>query len=235
MKFGGADIKESAYRYVTFNTGGGSEISTQKILRGQKAAAPDEKPAKKGYIFGGWSAFDFTAPVLENTEITAQWTVCDHSGSTAKPTCTDSAICSECGETAAAVGHQPKAGYMYDDDTHWRSAPYARTDWTKRRTVTIITITSAIPAKRRFQSTRAAQPPARIKQCAIYALRAMASLTETIIPSLSIFPPRRPPRRPRAISNTGTAAAAAGITAMLPQKGDHKGKHRNGEAAVHRR
>lgn len=120
VKFGGADIKESAYRYVTFNTGGGSEINAQKILRGQKAAVPGEKPAKKGYIFGGWSAFDFTAPVLENTEITAQWTVCDHSGSTVKPTCTDSAVCSECGETIAAAGHQPKAGYMYDDDTHWR-------------------------------------------------------------------------------------------------------------------
>lgn len=81
---------------------------------------PGEKPAKKGYIFGGWSAFDFAAPLLENEEISAQWTVCDHSGSTAKPTCTDFAICSECGETVAAAGHQPKAGYMYDDDTHWR-------------------------------------------------------------------------------------------------------------------
>lgn len=51
--------------------------------------------------------------------LTARWKLCDHKGSKTKPTCTRSATCSECGEKLAALGHDPKAGYKSDENSHW--------------------------------------------------------------------------------------------------------------------
>ncbi len=121
VTYGGTVIHDSACRYLTFDTDGGSAIAAQRILRGQKATLPTENPVKTGYIFGGWTGFDYTKPMLENAKATAIWTVCDHSGNTAHLSCTDPVACSVCGGTIAALGHDFSASvWHHDGDTHWK-------------------------------------------------------------------------------------------------------------------
>ena len=121
VTYGGAVIHDSACRYLTFDTDGGSAIDAQRILRGQKATPPTENPVKTGYIFGGWTGFDYTKPMLENAKATAIWTVCDHSGNTTQLSCTDPVACSVCGGTIAALGHDFSASvWHHDGDTHWK-------------------------------------------------------------------------------------------------------------------
>ena len=121
VTYGGAVIHDSACRYLTFDTDGGSAIAAQKILRGQKATPPTEKPVKTGYIFSGWTGFDYTKPMLENAKATAIWTVCDHLGNTTQLSCTDPVACSACGGTIAALGHDFSASVWHHDNyTHWK-------------------------------------------------------------------------------------------------------------------
>ena len=121
VTYGGAVIHDSACRYLTFDTDGGSAMDAQRILRGQKATPPTEKPVKTGYIFSGWTAFDYTKPMLENAKVTAIWTVCDHSGNTTQLTCTEPVACSVCSGTIAALGHDFSASaWQHDGDTHWK-------------------------------------------------------------------------------------------------------------------
>ena len=121
VTYGGAVIHDSACRYLTFDTDGGSAMDAQRILRGQKATLPTESPVKTGYIFSGWTGFDHTKPMLENAKATAIWTVCDHSGNTAQLSCTDPVACSVCGGTIAALGHDFSASvWHHDGDTHWK-------------------------------------------------------------------------------------------------------------------
>ena len=121
VTYGGAVIHDSACRYLTFDTDGGSAMDAQRILRGQKATPPTENPVKTGYIFGGWTGFDYTKPMLENAKATAIWTECDHSGNTAQLSCTDPVACSVCGGTIAALGHDFSASvWHHDGDTHWK-------------------------------------------------------------------------------------------------------------------
>ena len=121
VTYGGAVIHDSACRYLTFDTDGGSAMDAQRILRGQKATLPTENPVKTGYIFSGWTGFDYTKPMLENAKATAIWTVCDHSGNTTQLSCTDPVACSVCGGTIAALGHDFSASvWQHDGDTHWK-------------------------------------------------------------------------------------------------------------------
>ena len=121
VTYGGAVIHDSACRYLTFDTDGGSAMDAQRVLRGQKATTPTEKPVKTGYIFSGWTGFDYTKPMLENAGATAIWTVCDHSGNTAQLSCTDPVACSVCGGTIAALGHDFSASVWHHDNyTHWK-------------------------------------------------------------------------------------------------------------------
>ena len=121
VTYGGAVIHDSACRYLTFDTDGGSAMDAQRVLRGQKATPPTEKPVKTGYIFSGWTGFDYTKPMLENAKATAIWTVCDHSGNTAQLSCTDPVACSVCGGTIAALGHDFSASVWHHDNyTHWK-------------------------------------------------------------------------------------------------------------------
>ena len=53
----------------------------------------------------GENTFDFSVPVTESVRVVAKWSECDHTGSTAQPTCTDSAVCTVCGGTIPATGH----------------------------------------------------------------------------------------------------------------------------------
>ena len=121
VTYGGAVIHDSACRYLTFDTDGGSAMDAQRILRGQKATHPTENPVKTGYIFSSWTGFDYTKPMLENAKATAIWTECDHSGNTAQLSCTDPVACSVCGGTIAALGHDFSASvWHHDGDTHWK-------------------------------------------------------------------------------------------------------------------
>jgi uncharacterized repeat protein (TIGR02543 family) len=64
---------------VTFNTGGGSAVTAQKVTEGKTASKPTD-PTRPGYTFLGWyktedflSVFDFTAPITGNTTAYANW------------------------------------------------------------------------------------------------------------------------------------------------------------------
>jgi len=121
VTYGGAVIHDSACRYLTFDTDGGSAMDAQRVLRGQKATLPTETPVKTGYIFSGWTGFDYTKPMLENAGATAIWTVCDHSGNTTQLSCTEPVACSVCGGTIVALGHDFSASvWHHDGDTHWK-------------------------------------------------------------------------------------------------------------------
>lgn len=121
VTYGRAVIRDSACRYLTFDTDGGSAMDAQRVLRGQKATPPTENPVKTGYIFSGWTGFDYTKPMLDNAKATAIWTVCDHSGNTTQLSCTDPVACSVCGGTIAALGHDFSASvWHHDGDTHWK-------------------------------------------------------------------------------------------------------------------
>ena len=103
--YGDAKIGGGAYCTVEFKTVGGSEVPEQKVLRGKKIAPLSVKTTKTGYVFGGWlkngAPFDLETTLFIDyyVELTAVWSECDHSGSTAKPTCTGPAACTVCGES----------------------------------------------------------------------------------------------------------------------------------------
>ena len=76
--------------------------------------APEEPPAPQaiGYLFGGWYQdegctvpYDFTAPLQESDVAYALWTVCDHSGSSRQSSCTEEAVCTECGALMPKTPH----------------------------------------------------------------------------------------------------------------------------------
>ena len=110
---------------VTYAYGAlGGTYATQIVQKGETAIQPDD-PTKTGYTFAGWelggNAYDFAAFVTENMTLTAKWTVCDHKGSTAQPTCTTPAICTACGGTLAALGHEWGPWTSGSGNTHTRA------------------------------------------------------------------------------------------------------------------
>ena len=62
---------------VTFNTDGGSPVTSQVRPQGATAVKPAD-PTKPGLDFGGWyigeDAYDFTQPVTKNLTLMAKWT-----------------------------------------------------------------------------------------------------------------------------------------------------------------
>ena len=58
---------------VTFNSQGGSTVESQEIEEDSLAIQP-ASPTKKGYTFNKWT-FDFSAPIIKNIEITAEWDI----------------------------------------------------------------------------------------------------------------------------------------------------------------
>ena len=110
---------------VTYEYGKLDGIYAKQIVQaGETAIRPDD-PTKTGYIFAGWelgdTKYNFAAPVTENMTLTAKWTVCDHKGSTAQPTCTTPAICTACGGTLAALGHDWGPWTSGGNNTHTRA------------------------------------------------------------------------------------------------------------------
>ena len=58
---------------VTFNSQGGTMVENQAIEEDSLAIQP-ASPTKKGYTFNKWT-FDFSTPITENIEITAEWDI----------------------------------------------------------------------------------------------------------------------------------------------------------------
>lgn len=110
---------------VTYDYGERGGIYAKQIVQaGEKAIQPDV-PSRQGYQFTGWylddTKYDFNAAVTGDMTLTAKWTVCDHKGSTAQPTCTTPAICTACGGTLAALGHEWGPWTSGSDNTHTRA------------------------------------------------------------------------------------------------------------------
>ena len=110
---------------VTYAYGAlGGTYATQIVQAGEKAIEPDV-PSRQGYQFTDWylddTKYDFNTAVTGNMTLTAKWTVCDHKGSTAQPTCTTPAICTACGGTLAALGHEWGPWTSGSDNTHTRT------------------------------------------------------------------------------------------------------------------
>lgn len=105
-------------------TDGSGEYAKQIVQKGEKAIQPDV-PSRQGYQFTDWylddTKYDFNAAVTGDMTLTAKWTVCDHKGSTAQPTCTTPAICTACGGTLAALGHEWGPWTSGSDNTHTRA------------------------------------------------------------------------------------------------------------------
>ena len=105
---GTGTIEDSAMITVSFDSDGGSKVDSQKLLRGRKVAAP-AAPQKVGYLFECWTengtAFDLETPIIKDTVLTAKWKLCDHSASTAHPTCTESVTCTVCNGKYESLGH----------------------------------------------------------------------------------------------------------------------------------
>ena len=72
-----ADIEDSQLFKVIFDSDGGSDVSTQYVVEGEKAEQPDN-PTKTGYDFDVWkkgnAEFDFDTPITEHTNLKASWT-----------------------------------------------------------------------------------------------------------------------------------------------------------------
>lgn len=105
-------------------TDGSGEYAKQIVQKGEKAIEPDV-PSRQGYQFTDWylddTKYDFNTAVTGDMTLTAKWTVCDHKGSTAQPTCTTPAICTACGGTLAALGHEWGPWTSGSDNTHTRA------------------------------------------------------------------------------------------------------------------
>ena len=67
---------ETVYYTVTFNSDGGSEVTSQTIEKGKTASKPNN-PTKEGYIFSDWyngsSIFNFSTPINSDIILTAKW------------------------------------------------------------------------------------------------------------------------------------------------------------------
>lgn len=110
---------------VTYDYGERGGIYAKQIVQaGEKAIQPDV-PSRQGYQFTDWylddTKYNFNAAVTGDMTLTAKWTVCDHKGSTAQPTCTTPAICTACGGTLAALGHEWGPWTSGSDNTHTRA------------------------------------------------------------------------------------------------------------------
>ena len=68
------------YKYnVSFETGEGSKVATQRITEGEKATKPAD-PTRSGYTFAGWytsndykTPFDFGKSIMSDTVVYAKW------------------------------------------------------------------------------------------------------------------------------------------------------------------
>ena len=103
---------------ITFDSNGGTVVEPIAADYGTAITAPSD-PTRTGYTFAGWDKqIPLTMPA-ENVMITAQWTLCDHSGNTNKTTCEHETVCSVCGGTIAADPHAFSQQWSYNASEHW--------------------------------------------------------------------------------------------------------------------
>ena len=114
------------YRTVTFDLAGGEMDYPVRYFFDDGNISDQIVPDfRAGYFFDGWyngeNKWNYSDTVGEDDlTLTAHWTACDHSGHTGeKPDCTTSVICTECGGTIAALGHDFSVE-QHDDDRHWK-------------------------------------------------------------------------------------------------------------------
>ena len=117
---------DSVYDKVTFDPAGGTMDYPERYFLNKTHISDQIKPNDRaGYFFAGWyNGTKLWDPardeVTGDLTLTAHWTACDHSGHTgAQPTCTTSVICTACGGTIAALGHDFSV-QQHDEDTHWK-------------------------------------------------------------------------------------------------------------------
>ena len=71
-------VPDPANYTVTFNSDGGSEVTSQIVTEGTAATEPSA-PSKNGYTFGGWfngnTEFNFSTAINENLTLTAKWNI----------------------------------------------------------------------------------------------------------------------------------------------------------------
>ena len=110
---------------VTYEYGKLDGIYAKQIVQAGETAIEPDVPSRQGYQFTDWylddTKYGFNAAVTGDMTLTAKWTVCDHKGSTAQPTCTTPAICTACGGTLAALGHEWGPWTSGSDNTHTRA------------------------------------------------------------------------------------------------------------------
>ena len=111
--------KWSVKKYtITFDSNGGTAVDPIVADYGTAITAPSN-PTRTGYIFAGWDKQIPSTMPDSNVMITAQWTLCDHSGNTNKTTCEHKTVCSVCGGTIAAEPHAFSQQWSYNASEHW--------------------------------------------------------------------------------------------------------------------
>ena len=132
---------------LTIKPENGEQDITMEVNFGTPITAPSLK--KPGYTFAGWNPEFPEKMPARNLTITAQWSLCSHSGSTAKPTCTEPAICTVCGGTIAKLGHDFSVP-QHNEDEHWQKCSRCSEianknahDWDNGTTTTPATCTTA--------------------------------------------------------------------------------------------
>ena len=103
---------------ITFDSNGGTAVDPIVADYGTAITAPSD-PTRTGYIFAGWDKQIPSTMPDRNVMITAQWTLCDHSGNTNKTTCEHETVCSVCGGTIAADPHAFSQQWSYNASEHW--------------------------------------------------------------------------------------------------------------------
>ena len=109
------DVKQYT---IIFNSNGGTAVDPIAADYGTAITAPSN-PTRTGYIFAGWDKQIPSTMPDRNVMITAQWTLCDHSGNTNKTTCEHETVCSVCGGTIAADPHAFSQQWSYNASEHW--------------------------------------------------------------------------------------------------------------------
>ena len=119
---------------VTYDYGEQGGIYAKQIVQAGETAIQPDIPSRQGYQFTDWylddTKYDFNTAVTGNMTLTAKWTVCDHTGSTAKPTCTDSAVCTVCGGTIPEKGHA--LIWQSENGEYWQKCKLCGNETTKK-------------------------------------------------------------------------------------------------------
>ena len=122
----GAEVS-ALYFVVTLDNEG--TMTTENVPKDGLLPLP-QVSLRKNYRLDGWYytgedhaevKWNFAMDTVRaSMTLRAKWVICDHSGNTARPTCTDSAACTECGETLPALKHDWGAWRSNGNDTHSR-------------------------------------------------------------------------------------------------------------------